>query len=186
MERKKERLNAESWLFAGFRALAEKGPSGLKAEAIARDLKTTKGSFYWHFKDIPDFRARMLAFWEERALEGVVEAIDSVDGAEARLRRLVDIAAADGVEHGGAAAEPAIRDWMRYDKDVQAVVQRVDAQRLAYLARRFVDAGINDPTLPRIFYAGLIGLEVLSISDGQPVRASLHHLLDVLLRAKNS
>ncbi|MFN3661424.1 TetR family transcriptional regulator [Yoonia sp.] len=45
----------EDWLMAGFRALASHGPSALRAAALARDLGTTKGSFYWHFKDLPDY-----------------------------------------------------------------------------------------------------------------------------------
>ena len=37
---------------AGFRALSAEGPQGIRVEAIARQLKLSKGSFYWHFKDV--------------------------------------------------------------------------------------------------------------------------------------
>lgn len=181
MERKKERLNAESWLYAGFRALAEKGPNGLKAEAIARDLKTTKGSFYWHFKDIPDFKMQMMALWEERAHEGVTKIINEVDGAEARLHLLIKIASANDTKHGGAAAEPAIRDWMRYDDMVRQTVERVDQGRIRYLSGILADAGVSDPLAARVFYAALIGLEVLSISDGVTPNAGLHQVLSYIL-----
>jgi len=43
------RLGKADWLDAGLAALAAEGPAALRAEALARQLNTTKGSFYWHF-----------------------------------------------------------------------------------------------------------------------------------------
>ena len=34
-------------------ALAETGPEALKAEPLAARLGVSKGSFYWHFRDVP-------------------------------------------------------------------------------------------------------------------------------------
>ena len=59
------RLTRPDWLLAGFQALAEAGPVALKAEPMARRLGTTKGSFYWHFADVPDFHRQMLSLWAE-------------------------------------------------------------------------------------------------------------------------
>jgi len=68
------RLSRDRWIDAGFRALTEKGPQALKAEPLARGLNTTKGSFYWHFKDVPAFQAEMLACWEKQATQDIIEA----------------------------------------------------------------------------------------------------------------
>ncbi|WP_163317770.1 TetR family transcriptional regulator, partial [Enterobacter hormaechei] len=43
-------LSAEDWISAAFRALSQGGAQAIRAEAIARDLKVSKGSFYWHFR----------------------------------------------------------------------------------------------------------------------------------------
>ena len=64
---RKQRLSPEDWLKAGLDALAASGPEALKAEPLARALETTKGSFYWHFADVPAFRQALLEFWGENA-----------------------------------------------------------------------------------------------------------------------
>ncbi len=46
----KARLTRSDWVLAGFRALLASGPDAIRVEALARDLRATKGSFYWHFK----------------------------------------------------------------------------------------------------------------------------------------
>ena len=60
----KSRLSPDKWLTAGFEALVASGPSALAAEPLARALGTTKGSFYWHFKDVPAFQDALLAAWQ--------------------------------------------------------------------------------------------------------------------------
>jgi len=47
------RLTRDIWIDAGLKALVSDGPAALAAEPMARRMKTTKGSFYWHFKDVP-------------------------------------------------------------------------------------------------------------------------------------
>ncbi len=56
------RLNSDRWIAAGFDALRQAGPQALAAEPLARRLGTTKGSFYWHFKDVPAYHARLRDF----------------------------------------------------------------------------------------------------------------------------
>ena len=63
-------LSPAAWIDAGLEQLTSLGQSALRAEPLSRHLKTSKGSFYWHFKDVPDFRARMLAHWRDAARGG--------------------------------------------------------------------------------------------------------------------
>ena len=85
------RLSPDSWINAGFDALVARGPAALKAEALARDLKTTKGSFYWHFKDVPDFHRAMLTRWERETLARL-DAVLDIDGSPVqRLRHLSQV-----------------------------------------------------------------------------------------------
>ena len=62
---KRIRLNRQSWIDAGLRALVAEGPTALAAEPLARQLGTTKGSFYWHFKDVPDFQKAVIRDWQK-------------------------------------------------------------------------------------------------------------------------
>ena len=85
---RRRRLGGQDWLLAGYRALVRQGPSGLKAEALARDLGTTKGSFYWHFADMTAFRAALLAYWVDRAYADVVAAVEVEATPAAKLHKL--------------------------------------------------------------------------------------------------
>ena len=60
---KRQRLSPQTWIEAGLAELVAQGPKALAAEPLARKLATTKGSFYWHFKDVPDFQAAVVKHW---------------------------------------------------------------------------------------------------------------------------
>jgi AcrR family transcriptional regulator len=174
----KVKLSAEDWLMAGFRALASSGPSALRAEALARDLQTTKGSFYWHFRDLPDYLARLIQFWEESAFEGVIARLDPDLPPRPRLEQLCLLAA--GLRdpgYGGAALEPAIRAWALSDGKVAEAVARMDARRIAYVQRLCVEAGVVATATPILLYALVVGLETLNQDDPTSVMQAAFHLM---------
>lgn len=176
------RLTREDWLRAGFRALSDGGPSTLKAEPLARQIGTTKGSFYWHFQDVPGFQAAMLDHWEQRAFHDIATYLETEPSLSKRLRRLGQIAAnLPGEEFGGVAIEADIRAWARSDEAVNAAVRRIDAQRLTYLRDLLDGIGLSNPDFARIIYAGLIGLEDLSSRDDLPIDGPLETLIDLIL-----
>src|SRR6266571_4302142 len=43
------RLSQDDWVDAAVQVLLHEGPDGVAVQPLARRLKTTKGSFYWHF-----------------------------------------------------------------------------------------------------------------------------------------
>lgn len=155
---RRRRLGVEDWLLAGFRALVRQGPSGLRAEALARDLGTTKGSFYWHFSDVPTFRAEMLAYWAARAYGDVIAAVDLEPTPAARLLRLSVLAVSHrDPAYGGAALEPALRAWAREDAAVARAVAEMDARRVQYVKALCLAAGLSDPAFPLLLYAASAG-----------------------------
>src|ERR1700724_2716783 len=62
-----ERLTKDDWITHGLRTLANDGANALKVGPMATKLKVSRGSFYWHFSDIADFRAQLLRSWQERS-----------------------------------------------------------------------------------------------------------------------
>lgn len=167
--KKSPRLTQEDWLMAGFRALTEHGPSALKAETLARQMGTTKGSFYWHFKDVPDFHAALLDMWETRAVTEIIALIDGSDAPDTRLPHLLTVAATGApVEAGGTQLEPAIRAWARGHSQAQATVERIDTRRRAYLDQLCA----ANPDMPvsagQTLYAAFVGLQML---DADPRNA---------------
>jgi AcrR family transcriptional regulator len=73
----KDRLTREQWIAHGLRTLARQGEAALKTGMLAEGLQVSRGSFYWHFESIADFRNQLLATWQERAKDGVIREIDS-------------------------------------------------------------------------------------------------------------
>jgi len=156
-----KRLSADDWLVAGARMLADEGPQALKAEPMARRMNTTKGSFYWHFRDLPDFHARLLARWERAALSRLAELDGDEDGAgpARRLRALAQAISDPGGE--GPAVEVALRAWAAGHDGARAALGRVEAARHAALGASLSEIGIDNPEMARIIHAAAIGLPLL-------------------------
>lgn len=175
----KSRLSREDWLMAGFRALARSGPAALRAEALARDLGVTKGSFYWHFKDLPDYLRSLIQFWEERAFDAVIAGLEPHAPARARLHQLCHLANRfRDPSYGGAALEPALRAWALSAPEIADAVTRMDKRRIAYLMDLCREAGIGGKLMPVILYAVFIGLEFLDTGDDIDLR---HEIVATLL-----
>ncbi|MCT4559668.1 MAG: TetR/AcrR family transcriptional regulator [Pelagimonas sp.] len=176
----KTRLSQEDWIKAGFRALTKGGHAALRAEAIARDLKTTKGSFYWHFKGLTDYKTALLKFWADQATAGIITGLAPLAPGLARLTALIEIASQTPEEFGGPQAEPAIREWARYDTEAADAVRRIDQERITYLRAELAQLGVHTPEAADLFYAAHLGLEQLAIStqdNGQQARLYLLELL---------
>ncbi len=148
------RLSPDKWLTAGFDALAATGPASLAAEPLARQLGTTKGSFYWHFKDVPAFQEALLTAWQATALKQVLDALQESGDAEARLRGFGHAVLSDKVE-------PKLRIWAQSDARVADALKEVDAERLQYLGRLLSKMGLSNANFARAIQATLIGLPLM-------------------------
>lgn len=187
----KARLGRNDWVLAALRALVQGGIGAVRVEALAREIGATKGSFYWHFKDLADLHQAMLELWEEVATT-LISAAVRASGLEgrARLFLLVDMVSVlpdDRV--GGVAVEPALRDWGRTDPRAWAVLERVDARRLADLREFLADAGVGQSDLipaAQIVYAAVIGLEGLRLTTGLDMRKALRSLVEQVLEDRGS
>ena len=128
------RLGPEEWVRAGLKALAKSGASALKADKLATGLGVSRGSFYWHFADVPAFHAAVLKRWREVALENIIAEIETTsDPLEALLQRAFA---------GGSGVESAVRAWATADAQARKAVEAVDAERIRYLQKLLVDAGV--------------------------------------------
>ncbi|WP_295049714.1 TetR/AcrR family transcriptional regulator [uncultured Paracoccus sp.] len=177
------RLDAEAWLDAALRALAEHGPSAVRAEALARALGVTKGSFYWHFADMTDFRARLMTHWRALAYDRFVDSVAELSDPAQRLRALARLGVTCGDPHiGGPSMEPAMRGWGLADPVVGAEVAQVDALRRAELARLGTAAGLP-PQAAASIYAAVLGLGQQRDLDDAARLAVIDALLDRWLDA---
>lgn len=172
MPESRSRLTAEDWLRAGFEALVANGPEALKAEPLARFLGTTKGSFYWHFKDVSDFRARLVARWEEASVAALAQAAEARATPTERLHGLAGMTTSAEL---GASVEAAIRALARFDHTVANAVAEIDGARLTYI-RSVLDAiGLTNPDFPRLVYGAFLGMQALprSIEENDAALSTL-------------
>ena len=164
------RLTPDHWLNAGFDALASQGPTALAAEPLARALGSSKGSFYWHFKDVPAFHAALITAWRTRAIAALQEALGDTSSADQRLRRF-------GATVLGDPSEPALRIWAQNNGAVADMLAGVDAERHTYLTLMLRELGLGNPDFARALQATLIGLPQMD-EDGS---AAYDTLIDTVL-----
>lgn len=130
-----DRLRPAAWVNAGLKALAKSGFSALKADTLANRLGISRGSFYWHFADVSAFHAAILRRWREIALENIIDEIEAA--SDDRLEVLAGRAFARDT-----GIERAVRAWATADGRARAAVEAVDAERIRYLRKLLIDAGI--------------------------------------------
>lgn len=180
---KTTKLNRQDWLAAGFRALSIDGPAAIRAEALARDLKSTKGSFYWHFADLPAFKMAMLELWKEKVAVEIMAAVMSESDKYQRLQVLAKAAAEPAPdEFGGRRIEPAMRAWALSDPSVLAALAEIDKLRVGFIQSLLADIGLKDPTLAQLLYGAYIGLDDLASKDRANIQKSLEVLLKLMLK----
>ena len=168
------RLNSDRWIAAGFDALRQAGPQALAAEPLARRLGTTKGSFYWHFKDVPVYHAELLARWQTDALAQLAD-LRQQDGAA--NRRLRDF----GLGMLADPTEPSLRVWAQSMPDVARALARIDAERLSHLEDLLRQLGLGNPDFARALLASLIGLPQVPASGDETSAAAFEILVDTVL-----
>lgn len=132
-----DRLTKSDWIEHGLAVLASEGPNALKIGALAEQLDVSRGSFYWHFEDLADFRSELLQSWQESSTDRIIRDLEVRRGEPDRLKRLMR-----GAFRGSRNLDRAIRSWAAEDRGVAAVVASVDARRVAGLVKLLVEAGV--------------------------------------------
>lgn len=175
-----DRLSKQDWVKAGLEGLAQSGVNALKADTLAKTLGVSRGSFYWHFKNVSEFHAAVLAIWEQRSTEDVIALVERETGEPvARLHRL-----ARHVFAGDGALERQVRAWASQDKVAAVIQDRVDRRRIGYVTKLFVGAGLSRgiaEARARFVYLALIG----QFSTGRYLafgQNELAEMVDLMLR----
>ncbi|MBJ7439391.1 MAG: TetR/AcrR family transcriptional regulator [Sphingopyxis sp.] len=136
-----DRLTKTDWLDHGLKTLANDGIGAVKADPMAKSLAVSRGSFYWHFRDIADFRAQLLQHWQDRMTDRVIDEHAVAGGAEDSLAQLIrrGFGTRQRLDH-------AVRTWALGDKVVAAQVAVVDARRVDHIAKLLEATGIDRDT----------------------------------------
>ena len=129
-----KKLAPEDWLRAARRAMLRGGPAAVSVEGLARALKVTKGSFYWHFRDRAELLEAVLHEWELETTELFARATAHAD-VRAGLQWLFAEVGGRVVasERGEAPSDAAIFAWSAADRRVARRVAKVEHKRLEFL-----------------------------------------------------
>lgn len=182
------KLGRQDWINAGLMVLAEGGVEAVRIEPLAKRMKMTKGSFYWHFKNRNDLLDAILAEWVELDTNGIIEQVNQLDAdPKTKLLYLLDLAYADndfmpGLADGGV--ENAIRAWAKSNQKVAELVAHVDQQRLNYTKALFLKIGFSNAEAmvrARLAYYALVGELTIGIDPHQVNRqAEIRMQYDIL------
>jgi AcrR family transcriptional regulator len=137
-------LARADWIRAAIAMLAENSVGALRVDELAKRLGVTKGSFYWHFQSRDGLLKAVLETWKARMTHDIEAYIAHKSGtAASRLNQLLRIALTPRPDVPGGPLELTLRDWARRDPEVQKVIDEVDAERVAFLVRLYLDAGLD-------------------------------------------
>lgn len=131
-------LHPDDWLNAAFTRLSEQGIEAVRVEVLARDLRVSKGSFYWHFRDRGDLLERMLSRWEEGELGWLDVDHDDASAATRWARVVARTANPDHVR-----TEAAVRAWARRDERVARRVAALERRKASLIAGVLRDVGFT-------------------------------------------
>jgi AcrR family transcriptional regulator len=152
--RKRKSLTAADWVNAALEILTTRSVEQVRVEPLARKLGTTKGSFYWHFKDRAALLSAVIEEWKRRS---TVDAINWTKAGNAtarqQLRRLLDFRTVHKTKW--ADLQIAMWAWSRRYRPVRLAAVEGDQKRLAHLCELMKDLGFpEDDVLARalIFY----------------------------------
>jgi AcrR family transcriptional regulator len=172
-----DQLTASDWLDQGLKTLAKDGFTALKAEPLAKAMRVSRGSFYWHFADIAAYHAAILARWHEVAAEQIIANVEAASKDENPLALLLRRVFSERL-----MLERAVRTWASVDPAARAAVQAIDRRRLSYVESLLMQAGLSAKearTRAQILYWAFLGF---ALSDQQLPKARQQAVLDELLR----
>ncbi len=137
-----KRLSRADWINAATQVLATSGIDMVRVDNLAKKLKITRGSFYYHFDSRKDLLQAILDSWRLKATEAVIESLKqrSSDSKE-QLFELMSLPLKGDKAHKAASIEISLRAWARRDEIARATVDEVDSYRISFIEDLFKDMG---------------------------------------------
>lgn len=159
-------LSRETWLEAARKVLERRGIASVKIDALARQLKVTRGSFYFHFAGLGDLHAGLIEIWRQRNCAP----FDALEHSEIQGQALFETVVRVWVDEKTftPSLDLAIRDWSRSSRMLAADVEATDKLRLDLLTRAFRGMGYSDDestVRARITYLHQIGYYAVSFKE---------------------
>jgi AcrR family transcriptional regulator len=135
-------LTPQAWIDAATAVLVDEGIDHVRVDVLASQMKVTRGSFYWHFRDREDLLRRVLQHWSEQTTEQLTRRLASArTDPHQQLQDVISLPFRGRAAARAARIELAIRAWARRDPMAQQALDAADAARLAYHQQIFTALG---------------------------------------------
>lgn len=179
------RFTREDWIASARKTLVERGIDEVKVDRLARQMRVTRGSFYWHFEHRKDLLDALLTDWEARNYFELAQ-------IRARWARSVPdltevVAIWLGEDPNFPSFDVAIRSWARRAPEVAQSVERVDKAWIGLLQELFEMSGYDsDESLvrARVTYFHQIGYYALGMREELSERLRLVPLYYAVLTGR--
>ncbi len=172
-----DRLSKSEWLEHGLTTLANAGFTALKADTLCKALGVSRGSFYWHFKNLADFHTTLLNYWQTQQINNTVVNLESGGATpEEKLTQLFKLSL-----QGQPALERAIRSWATHNAQVADALRDADEKSMGYIAQLLSETGLPVEIAQQralVLYLSYIGNVV---AGEQLIRHAPHTLVDTLM-----
>jgi AcrR family transcriptional regulator len=138
-------LTPEDWVAAATEVLVDHGIDHVRVDVLAGELKVTRGSFYWHFRDREDLLRRVLQAWREETTVQLTRrlAVARSDPREL-LADVITLPFRGRAALRAARIELAIRAWARRDPMARQALDDADASRIGYHELLFRALGFDE------------------------------------------
>lgn len=136
------RGSAEVWIEAAYKLLIEGGVEAVKILPLAKGLKLSRTSFYWHFPDREALLAALIRRWEEKNTGNLIRQTElAAPSINAAALNLIDCWITP--ELFDSQLDRAMRDWARTDGALRTAFANADAARLAAIRAMYLRHGFG-------------------------------------------
>lgn len=145
-------LSRADWAEAALSALEAGGMPAVAVEPLAKQLGTTKGSFYWHFKDRADLIDAVVELWERRYVTEAIARLSTIDDPTTRLERLFAVAATPGT----GRIDLALTEASKTNPVITDTIRRVQTRRVEFLAEIYEELDVAPDTARQLAVLALL------------------------------
>jgi AcrR family transcriptional regulator len=168
------KFSREDWIASARKQFVERGIDDVKVDRLAKLMRVTRGSFYWHFENRKDLLDALLSDWETRNYFEIAQIKARWARTEPDMSEVMAIWI--GEDPAFPAFDMAIRVWARKAPLVAASVSRVDDAWVALLQELFIRGGYDQTesfVRARISYFHQIGYYALGLKEDTAERMKL-------------
>jgi AcrR family transcriptional regulator len=152
-------LSRSDWISAALASLEEKGIANVKVEHLAKKLKVTRGSFYFHFENRKELLSSLLEEWRKKnCLPFETMAAGAIEDGRQFVVDVTNLWLPNGTFN--PKLDMAVRDWARSSREVRKEIKRADEIRMDLFHQALKSMGFPDDEAlirARIAYLHQIG-----------------------------